>query len=184
MSELRELVREVYAANLGGENCDIAFEVFVRTPPERRDDFYQEALAVFVGDVLRRDRNAAMNAHTPAEDDSEDEESDGGGEGMAEEAPQPKPARDPHKTSPVVNMIRCSTAWKKILIQRVYVAGGSRATTIGECTAADLRELATRTRRTGDAFYKKADDYDSYATWVDRCGKTTLGECPELKDAA
>lgn len=133
---LRNLIRDTVKRRRRAQPEDIAAAVVDKTPHDLIYAFYEEALRPFVADVMRLDRNAAIDTI------------------------RNRSRRTDRPLSPNIEAIR-AIDWERVFCSRVATATGWRE--LGNCTADELEYCAAQRRRDAELTFAQADFYEDLA---------------------
>lgn len=157
MSELRSLIREVVGQYRKAQPDELARHVAKQTPVEDITAFYEEALRALIPDVLRGDRNSAMNRI------------------MRAESPSPRSGRGVRSSK--LAEIQAHD-WATFLEVKIPVQGYTKP--MGDCTVDDFDwVIADHCRHAADV-NAKIEEYTILRNWIKKHKATTLRQTPEL----
>ncbi len=147
-TSLRHAIREVAATSSLNNPHEIADKVIASTTAQQRKDWLAEILPSFVADVLRNDRNDALNA------------SSSGSKASARSA----------KVAGVRDW------WAAFLAARISVNGHWKA--VGDLDADDLQTVVAERREAAAKINAQADRYEHLLSLLATHGVATVAELP------
>lgn len=168
-SGLRDFIRTVIAELPEGQPEDIAAEVAARTPEELRFTWYAEALRRVVADVMRNDRNFALNAALADEPAPE----------LDNALSNSEPSR--RAPTPSKKTARARSWWASMKDSRVRVERGH--VRLGSCGRDDLKYLIANRNRLVTDVLGQISNYQRLLDLLDECDVQTVDELPEQEAA-
>lgn len=172
MSDLTDLIRAVTAKMPGAQPEEIAAAVAKRTPKAKLLARYTEALRPMVVDILRLDRNIALNAALGEEPVPEST-------AKHSKPAEPTPRRKP---TPSRKTARARSWWQSMKDADVFTERGH--VRLGSCGRDDLKYLIADRQRHVTDVYGQIANYERLLELLDVHEVETVDELPEQERVA